>query len=210
MEDFVVEGIDRKDVFFYQVRVLSFPFSSCTFLCHYLIFSPSSFLLLHFHPSFACLPFFLPHSLPPSPPPPPISLLSLLSLLVHLLFQADDEHYIPRAVLLDLEPRVIHGILNSPYAKLYNHENIYMSEHGGGAGNNWASGYAQVSGRGFLQTGDETLCLCCPSLSPCSPPKTVLFPTYAMCKNLGPETPKQDCSELCNSMNAHNWLIFIT
>ena len=39
-------------------------------------------------------------------------------------FQADDEHYIPRAVLLDLEPRVIHGILNSPYAKLYNQENI--------------------------------------------------------------------------------------
>lgn len=58
--------------------------------------------------------------------------------------QADDEHYIPRAVLLDLEPRVIHGILNSPFAKLYNQENIYISEHGGGAGNNWASGYAQV------------------------------------------------------------------
>lgn len=63
-----------------------------------------------------------------------------------LLFpsQADDEHYIPRAVLLDLEPRVIHSILNSPYANLYNPENIYLSEHGGGAGNNWASGYSQV------------------------------------------------------------------
>ena len=58
-------------------------------------------------------------------------------------YQADDEHYIPRAVLLDLEPRVIHSILNSPYAKLYNHENIYISEHGGGAGNNWGSGYSQ-------------------------------------------------------------------
>ncbi len=58
--------------------------------------------------------------------------------------QADDEHYIPRAVLLDLEPRVIHSILNSPYANLYNPENIYLSEHGGGAGNNWASGYSQV------------------------------------------------------------------
>ncbi|XP_011785327.1 PREDICTED: tubulin gamma-1 chain-like [Colobus angolensis palliatus] len=59
-------------------------------------------------------------------------------------YQADDEHYIPRAVLLDLEPRVIHSILNSPYAKLYNPENIYLSEHGGGAGNNWASGFSQV------------------------------------------------------------------
>lgn len=66
--------------------------------------------------------------------------------------QADDEHYIPRAVLLDLEPRVIHSILNSPYANLYNPENIYLSEHGGGAGNNWASGYSQVSvGAGFIQ-----------------------------------------------------------
>ena len=59
-------------------------------------------------------------------------------------FQADDEHYIPRSVLLDLEPRVINGIMNSPYANLYNPENVYLSKHGGGAGNNWASGYSQV------------------------------------------------------------------
>ncbi|CAL1262044.1 unnamed protein product [Larinioides sclopetarius] len=58
-------------------------------------------------------------------------------------YQADDEHYIPRAVLLDLEPRVIHSIMKSPYAKLYNPENIYLSESGGGAGNNWAVGHTQ-------------------------------------------------------------------
>ncbi|XP_076640480.1 tubulin gamma-2 chain isoform X1 [Colletes latitarsis] len=58
-------------------------------------------------------------------------------------YQSDNEHYIPRAVLLDLEPRVIHTIMNSPYSKLYNPENIYLSKHGGGAGNNWASGYHQ-------------------------------------------------------------------
>lgn len=58
-------------------------------------------------------------------------------------YQADDEHYIPRAVLLDLEPRVIHSIMSSPYAKLYNPENIYLSKAGGGAGNNWAVGYSQ-------------------------------------------------------------------
>lgn len=58
-------------------------------------------------------------------------------------YQADDDHYIPRAVLLDLEPRVIQGIINSPYSKLYNSENIFMSRTGGGAGNNWASGYDQ-------------------------------------------------------------------
>lgn len=57
-------------------------------------------------------------------------------------YQADDEHYIPRAVLLDLEPRVINTILASPYAKLYNPENVYLSKHGGGAGNNWAVGFS--------------------------------------------------------------------
>lgn len=59
-------------------------------------------------------------------------------------YQADDQHYIPRAILMDLEPRVINGIQNSEYRNLYNHENIFVSDHGGGAGNNWASGYHQV------------------------------------------------------------------
>lgn len=58
-------------------------------------------------------------------------------------YQADDDHYIPRAVLLDLEPRVIHTIMQSQYAKLYNPENVYLSKDGGGAGNNWASGFSQ-------------------------------------------------------------------
>lgn len=58
-------------------------------------------------------------------------------------YQADDDHYIPRAVLMDLEPRVINSILNSPYSKLYNGENVFLSKNGGGAGNNWASGFSQ-------------------------------------------------------------------
>lgn len=58
--------------------------------------------------------------------------------------QADDSHYVPRAVLIDLEPRVINSILNSEYSRLYNSENIFQSTHGGGAGNNWAAGYCQV------------------------------------------------------------------
>ncbi|GER47828.1 tubulin gamma chain [Striga asiatica] len=58
-------------------------------------------------------------------------------------YQADDQHYIPRALLMDLEPRVINGIQNSEYRNLYNHENVFIADHGGGAGNNWASGYHQ-------------------------------------------------------------------
>ena len=45
--------------------------------------------------------------------------------------------------LLDLEPRVINSIQASSQRALYNQENFYMSAAGGGAGNNWASGYVQ-------------------------------------------------------------------
>ncbi|MCP9265045.1 Tubulin gamma-2 chain [Dirofilaria immitis] len=50
------------------------------------------------------------------------------------LKRADDERYVPRAVLVDLEPRVINGIITSDYRTLYNMENIFMSKSGGGAG----------------------------------------------------------------------------
>lgn len=61
-------------------------------------------------------------------------------------YQADDERYIPRACLIDLEPRVINGIQNSEVRNLFNPENVFLSDHGGGAGNNWASGYHQGEG----------------------------------------------------------------
>eukprot|EP00923_Selenidium_pygospionis_P003544 GHVN01005593.1.p1 GENE.GHVN01005593.1~~GHVN01005593.1.p1 ORF type:complete len:453 (+),score=65.18 GHVN01005593.1:143-1501(+) len=59
-------------------------------------------------------------------------------------YQADDEHYIPRALLFDLEPRVINMIQTSGFRNLYNPENFFVSKEGGGAGNNWASGYSQA------------------------------------------------------------------
>ena len=58
-------------------------------------------------------------------------------------YQADDDHYVPRALLLDLEPRVINSILASDYRNLYNPENLFVAKEGGGAGNNWASGHRQ-------------------------------------------------------------------
>jgi len=60
-------------------------------------------------------------------------------------YQADDEHFIPRNLMIDLEPRVINGIQNSPYRDLFNQENFFIARDGGGAGNNWASGYRQGS-----------------------------------------------------------------
>jgi len=59
-------------------------------------------------------------------------------------YQADDEHYIPRALLVDLEPRVINSIQSSEYGDLFNPENIFISKEGGGAGNNWGKGYGNA------------------------------------------------------------------
>lgn len=56
-------------------------------------------------------------------------------------YQSDDTRYIPRAILLDLEPRVINGIQTGPYKNIYNPENFYVHKEGTGAGNNWAAGY---------------------------------------------------------------------
>ena len=60
-------------------------------------------------------------------------------------YQADDDHFIPRNLMIDLEPRVINGIQSSDYKHLYNQENFFVAKDGGGAGNNWASGYRQGS-----------------------------------------------------------------
>jgi tubulin gamma len=55
-------------------------------------------------------------------------------------YQADNDHYIPRSLLIDLEPRVVNSIKNGNYRSLYNPENFFISEEGGGAGNNWGVG----------------------------------------------------------------------
>ena len=39
--------------------------------------------------------------------------------------------------------RVINSIQSSEIRNLFNPENVFISKEGGGAGNNWASGYCQ-------------------------------------------------------------------
>ncbi|EFX03624.1 tubulin gamma chain [Grosmannia clavigera kw1407] len=56
-------------------------------------------------------------------------------------YQSDDTRYIPRAILIDLEPRVINGIQTGPYKNIYNPENFFIGKNGIGAGNNWGDGY---------------------------------------------------------------------
>ncbi|WPH02339.1 gamma tubulin [Acrodontium crateriforme] len=57
-------------------------------------------------------------------------------------YQSDDTRYVPRAILLDLEPRVINAIQAAPYGNIYNPENFFIHKTGTGAGNNWAAGYS--------------------------------------------------------------------
>lgn len=60
-------------------------------------------------------------------------------------YQADDGHFIPRALLLDLEPGVVKNRLGkSAQRNLFNPENIFNAQSG--AGNNWAKGYAAAEG----------------------------------------------------------------
>lgn len=59
--------------------------------------------------------------------------------------QADDDHFMPRALLMDLEPRVVNSIQTGTHNRLFNPDNYYIWSEGGGAGNNWAAGYYQGS-----------------------------------------------------------------
>jgi len=58
-------------------------------------------------------------------------------------YQSDDNRFVPRSLLLDLEPKVISNITQGEFRNLYNPENIWTSPEGLGAGNNWGSGYSQ-------------------------------------------------------------------
>jgi tubulin gamma len=60
--------------------------------------------------------------------------------LVIFFYAADDGRYVPRAILIDLEERVINQIKGETANRFYNPENVLFYE-GGGAGNNWAHGY---------------------------------------------------------------------
>ncbi|KAK2963371.1 putative Tubulin gamma-1 chain [Blattamonas nauphoetae] len=61
-------------------------------------------------------------------------------------YQADDDRYVPRSILVDLEGSVLDTIRKSEMGHFYNSENFFMpnTSGGGGAGNLWSSGYDQA------------------------------------------------------------------
>eukprot|EP01062_Namystynia_karyoxenos_P027904 TRINITY_DN21263_c0_g1_i1.p1 TRINITY_DN21263_c0_g1~~TRINITY_DN21263_c0_g1_i1.p1 ORF type:complete len:494 (+),score=157.59 TRINITY_DN21263_c0_g1_i1:90-1484(+) len=70
-------------------------------------------------------------------------------------YQADDNKFVPRAILMDLEPRVINSIRKGSQSGLFNPENIFVHKEGGGAGNNWAAG--QEKGAEVQETLNEII-----------------------------------------------------
>eukprot|EP00887_Chlorella_sp_A99_P003183 scaffold9.g3183.t1 len=125
LEEYASNSGDRKDVFFYQARA---------FFPHSLFFLPWGCRSSYGAAFRARLPLQR------------CCVVSCGATAWHrcgAATAADDERYIPRACLIDLEPRVINGIQNSEIRNLFNPENVFLSDHGGGAGNNWASGYHQ-------------------------------------------------------------------
>lgn len=52
-----------------------------------------------------------------------------------------NNRFTPRAVLIDLEPRVINSISSGEQMGLFDPKNVYLSEDGSGAGNQWVEGY---------------------------------------------------------------------
>lgn len=68
-----------------------------------------------------------------------IIILLLAPLIIIFLYIS-----VPRALLVDLEPRVVNKLTHQgPYRNLFNDENVFIAQDGGGAGNNWASGFRQ-------------------------------------------------------------------
>ncbi|MCP9261573.1 beta-tubulin [Dirofilaria immitis] len=53
--------------------------------------------------------------------------------------EASSGRYVPRTVLVDLEPGTMDSVRNSPYGKLFRPDNFVFGQSG--AGNNWAKGH---------------------------------------------------------------------
>jgi tubulin gamma len=59
------------------------------------------------------------------------------------------DRFTPRAVLIDMEPRVINSI-TSENQGLFDPKNIFVASHGGGAANQWVEGY--LNGKRNIET----------------------------------------------------------
>lgn len=56
-----------------------------------------------------------------------------------LFFIVSGSKYVPRAILLDLEPGTMNAIRAGPYGQIFRPDNFVFGQSG--AGNNWAKGH---------------------------------------------------------------------
>ena len=98
-----------------------------------------------------------PHAPPPLRPPPPAgtfrgeSDLQLERINVYYN-EATGGRYVPRAVLMDLEPGTMASVRAGPFGQLFRPDNFVFGQTG--AGNNWAKGhYTEGAGEGGVAAG---------------------------------------------------------
>lgn len=58
---------------------------------------------------------------------------------ISFLLWQQDNRYVPRSILLDLEPATMDAVRSGPYGKLFRPDNFVFGHSG--AGNNWAKGH---------------------------------------------------------------------
>ncbi|CAJ0945479.1 unnamed protein product, partial [Mesorhabditis belari] len=75
--------------------------------------------------------------------------------------EANGGKYVPRAVLVDLEPGTMDTVRNGPYGGIYRPDNFVFAQSG--AGNNWAKGHytegAELVDQVLDVNTDETFCI---------------------------------------------------
>lgn len=73
-----------------------------------------------------------------------------------VFFQRNSNNrFTPRAILIDLEPRVINSIISGDHKGLFDSKNIFVSSDGGGAANQWVEGY--LNGKRNLETVSDMI-----------------------------------------------------
>ncbi|KAK5902337.1 hypothetical protein CesoFtcFv8_007598 [Champsocephalus esox] len=63
--------------------------------------------------------------------------------------EASGGKYVPRAVLVDLEPGTMDSVRSGPFGQIFRPDNFVFGQSG--AGNNWAKGFAPLTSRGSQQ-----------------------------------------------------------
>jgi len=72
-----------------------------------------------------------------------------------VFYQADDELYVPRSILMDLEPRVIERMQSSESGRLYNRENMFVCGGRGRGGEQLGQGVRRGAEGGGRRDGEE-------------------------------------------------------